>query len=112
MHYNLADAIAASRHYNHLLAPDVRIIAPIIRDCVVEPCAHAPQQTQASQSLQVLQNTAILRGQYIALGGVAREEDKRQRKGWVERGICEQARNSVSRYACGPCQQSPCTNYQ
>jgi hypothetical protein len=112
MHYNLADAIAASRHYNHLLAPDVRIIAPVVRDCVVEPCAHASQHTQASHDLQALEYATVLRRQCIALGCIAREEDKRQRKGRVERGVGDQARNGVSRYACGPCQQSPCTNYQ
>jgi hypothetical protein len=97
---NLADTIAPSRHNNNLLAPYICVVAPVVRHRFVEPCARASQDAQSRKHFEVLQETAMLFGEEVALCGVAREEDQRKSKGRVERGVAEEARDSVACHTC------------
>lgn len=103
---DLSDTIATSRHDDNLLAPHICVVAPVVGHCFVKPCAHASQHAQPREHFEVLQETAMLFAEDVALCGVAREEDQRKGERRVERRVAEEARDSVARHTCKLCQQS------
>lgn len=100
VHDNLANAVAAARHDNNLLAPDIRVVSPVVRHGAVEPCARGSEHAQSSKLLEDIQGSGVLVGEDIALRRVARKENQRQREGRIQGGEAEEPRNSVGSDTC------------
>lgn len=100
LHHDLSNAIAAARHHHNLLAPVIRIGAPVVQHPVVEPAAHGAQRAQRKQRLEVLECGCVLGGEQVALCCVAREQDEREGQRGVEGRVFECPAEGVAGYAC------------
>ena len=80
VHDYLADAVASSRHNNHLLTPHVCVVRPIIRDCIVEPCANLVRKPKDEQRLQMLPCSRMISRNATAVNCVFSSKEKRDCK--------------------------------
>lgn len=103
VNHNLSDSVAASRHDDDLLVPIVRVLAPVVRHCIVEVGASAAEETPRDQRLQIFISCGMFCGEYIALRCVARDEEEGNCEGRIERRQLEEAANCIARdaYAVG-----------
>jgi hypothetical protein len=103
MHNGLSDAIAASSHDHDLLIPVIRVLAPVIRHCSVEPCAQTANHAEPNDVPQMLERCGVFRGENVTTGGVAPEQEERERERWVEHRELEQPSDRVgsNAYGCG-----------
>ena len=80
MHDYLANAVASSRHNNHLLTPHVCVVRPIICDCIVEPCANLVRKPKDEQRLQMLPCSRMISRNATAVNCVFSSKEKRDCK--------------------------------
>lgn len=100
MHDNLANAITSSSYNNDFPAPDILIIAPVVRHRIVEPRAEASQQPQSDYSLKMLEHGTVFRRENLAARGVASEQDEGKRQRRIEDGELEEASKRVASDSC------------
>jgi hypothetical protein len=100
MHNSLSDAIAASGYNHNLLAPLIRVVAPVVRYCIVEPRTEASDQTQSKDCPEVLEGRGVFLSEYVTTSGVAPEQEQRKRESWVEHRELEKATDRIGSNAC------------
>jgi hypothetical protein len=91
MHNNFANTITSSSYDDNLSAPDICVLAPVVCDRIVKPCAEASQQSQSDNSLQVLEHGAVFCRKYVSTRRVAPEQDEGKRQRRVKDGQLEKA---------------------
>jgi hypothetical protein len=103
VHNGLADAIAASGHNDDLLVPIICVLAPVVRYGSVKPRAQAANHAEPNDVPQMLERGGVFRGEDITTGGVAPEQEERERERWVEYRELEQPSDGVggNAYGCG-----------
>jgi hypothetical protein len=96
VHDNLADAVTPSRYDNHLLTPHVRVARPIVRDCIVEPCADLVQDSENEQRLQMFPCGCMVSSGATTVDCILSSQEERQGKQRVQRRELKEAHKGVA----------------
>jgi hypothetical protein len=103
LYYDLANAIAASRHDDNLATPHIGIAAPVVGHPIVEPAVDSAQRTQAQQCLQTLENCRMVSGKGSALLCIARKKNEGKRNGGIEGRVSDETAYGIASHAYRLC---------
>ena len=96
MYNDLANAVTPSRYDDHLLTPHVRVVRPVVRDCIVEPCADLVQESENEQRLEVFPCSRMVSSDATTIDRILSSQEERQSKQWVQRRELKEARKGVA----------------
>lgn len=98
----LSNSIASTSNNDNFLTPDVRVVGPIVRYCIIEPSADFVCEPEHEERLEVLPCGCMISSYTTTIECVSSCQEKRESNQRVQRRELQQTADGVACHACTP----------